>query len=63
MTLLKQLVFGALDRAKENGYEFTDYKMAAEDLVDYDADLENYHPDELMPHVEAWFQQDERKRS
>jgi hypothetical protein len=55
MTDLRKRVFESLDNAVENGYCFNSIDEAAQDLMDYDADLETYTLEELMPHVEAWF--------
>ena len=55
---LKELVFDSLNNAVEN--EYTDWlrnssvKAIADDLTDCVAGLEDRHPDELIPFVEDW---------
>lgn len=53
---IKKLVFEALNNAKENGYEPEKESVEywANDLIDYDADLENCEPEELTPYIEEW---------
>lgn len=56
---LAERVFRALDHALENGYENFLQLPATEvanDLLDYDADLENEDPAKLAPLVSAWRQ-------
>jgi len=53
---LQKMVFASLDNAVENGYAMA--KMSnpeiAIDLCCYDADLENYKPDDLIPFIKVW---------
>ncbi len=59
---LKDLVHEALDNALDNGsfeksgelYNAT-HEEIAEDMVQYDSELENYEPDALIPHIETWW--------
>jgi hypothetical protein len=54
---LRDLVFRALDHARENGHEEFLHLPAAEvanDLREYDWDLENDDPAELTPLVTEW---------
>ena len=53
---LKESVFGSLNNAKENGYDFSreDSKKVIADLTMYDADLEDKSPDDILPLVQRW---------
>ena len=56
---LMEKVYQALDHAVENGYDMSltswkDSMAIAEDLVEFDAELEEYDPEQLLPHVEHW---------
>lgn len=60
---LHQLVHEALDNALANGHFDKGMSLhglsneeIAEDLVMYDADLEGYEPEELVPHIQSWWQ-------
>ena len=53
----RDLVHRALDNATDNGYDVlhvgTDL-VAAEDIVQYDADLEDRSAEDIEPHVKSW---------
>jgi hypothetical protein len=54
---LKMLVFVALDNAKENGYDAlikSEAAVVADDMIEYDAALADYTPNELIPYIEIW---------
>lgn len=52
---LKELVFEALDNALSNGYTSEGDALAvAVDLCTYDADLENYQPEQLVQFIQEW---------
>jgi hypothetical protein len=46
----------SLDNAVENGYEIdkNDVVSVVNDLIEFDADLEDKNPDELIPYVQRW---------
>jgi len=50
------LVPEALNHALVNGYDLKDWAAIAIacDLIDRDQDCEGAHPDDLLPHVNAW---------
>jgi hypothetical protein len=53
---IKELVFQALDNARANGFnpcEDTSVDIA-QDLADFDADLEGKPASELTPHILEW---------
>jgi len=53
---LEQQVFSSLDSAVANDYDLREWSAEeiANDLHEYDADLESVSPAELLPHVQAW---------
>lgn len=54
---IKLLVFRALNNAVENGFgEMLAWlpREIADDLCEYDAELESVPPEALEPHVRAW---------
>ncbi len=54
---IKKAVGFALENATDNGCSFEDwtFKAIAEDLMDYDADLEKESTEVVLPHVIDWF--------
>lgn len=54
---LRELVFTALDNALANGYSEADIaqgiEAVAQDMINYDAALEEYTVEEIVPHIEA----------
>lgn len=53
---LESMVHVALDNCLKNGYDphrAGDWDMA-EDLVAYDSGLNNFLPEEILPHVVSW---------
>ena len=61
MSDMRKTVFEALDNAVENDTDFSQFggsvKALAEDLVMCCAEVEDEHPDDLIPHVQAWLDQ------
>ncbi len=52
---IESVVFRALDNAGENGYaQQPDAQVEAETMVQEDADLERWHPWQLVPHIKRW---------
>lgn len=53
---LKELVFEALSNAKDNGYTFDGMSAEeiAEDMVQYDANLEAVDAEDLVPLIEEF---------
>ena len=56
---LRQRVFESNDNAVENGYEIDVWPAwkIAEDISEYDAELESFTHAELLPHITAWLNQ------
>lgn len=53
---LRTLVFTAMQNAVDNGHTFTGWTdvAVAEDLVEYDSDLEGYDPEDLARYVKEF---------
>lgn len=47
----------ALDNAHEGGFSFKDmtYLEVAEDMVNYDSELEMHKPQDLLTHIIEWY--------
>lgn len=58
---MKNAVYEALNNAHENGWSFKGCTIThiAGDLASYDADLEQYEPDQLEPIVIQWYQEND----
>jgi hypothetical protein len=57
MSTLKELVFGVLDHAIANGYDhllFESDETVAINLAAYDASLEHFEVEAIVPHVAAY---------
>jgi len=57
MENLQLAVREALDNAIDNGYDLASMttEEIAEDLIRYDAALEDKTPEELIPHIQSWW--------
>jgi len=57
MENLAKLVSEALDNALDNGYDLSKMTLEqiADDLLEFDADLEGCTAEQLIPHIQAWW--------
>lgn len=56
---LEKQVHASLDNAVENGYDMRHGwtpEQIAEDIGDYDSDLQGRQPEELVPHIRSWLE-------
>ena len=53
---LRTMVFESCKNALENGYDVDKWSAAelADDIADYDPDLEGVNPLKMRPHCQAW---------
>lgn len=61
MQTLESYVHQAIENARDNGFWLEgpfDYAAIADDLIEFDSELESRGAEELVPHVKSFFEKE-----